>query len=99
MSDIGKEENVDVTLLIGFHSSAVGDLENVMRVVQATGVDPVDFDGRSFLHIACCKGQSTIVEFLIDPIEILAVVVGTQQALDSALLAGASLKTGIESKV
>jgi hypothetical protein len=43
--------------------------------------------------------EQLFVEFLIDPIEILAVVVGTQQALDSALLAGASLKTGIESKV
>jgi len=43
--------------------------------------------------------EQLFVEFLIDPVEILAVVVGTQQALDSALLAGASLKTGIESKV
>ena len=43
--------------------------------------------------------EQLFVAFLIDPIEILAVVVGTQQALASALLAGASLNTGIESKV
>jgi hypothetical protein len=43
--------------------------------------------------------EQLFVDFLIDPIEILAVVDGTQQALASALLAGASLKTGIESKV
>jgi hypothetical protein len=43
--------------------------------------------------------EQLLLEFLIDPIEMLAVVVGTQQALASALLAGASLKTGIESKV
>jgi hypothetical protein len=43
--------------------------------------------------------EQLFVEFLIDPIEMLAVVVGTQQALASALLTGASLKTGIESKV
>jgi hypothetical protein len=43
--------------------------------------------------------EQLLLEFLIDPIEMLAVVVGTQQALASALLAGASLNTGIESKV
>ena len=43
--------------------------------------------------------EQLFVDFLIEPIEILAVVDGTQQALASVLLAGASLKTGIESKV
>jgi hypothetical protein len=43
--------------------------------------------------------EQLFVDFLMDPIEMLAVVDGTQQALASALLAGASLKTGIESKV
>jgi hypothetical protein len=43
--------------------------------------------------------EQLFVVFLIDPIETLAVAVGTQQALASALLIGASLKTGIESKV
>jgi hypothetical protein len=43
--------------------------------------------------------EQLFVDFLIDPIEILAVVDGTQQALASAVFAGASLKTGIESKV
>jgi hypothetical protein len=43
--------------------------------------------------------EQLFVAFLIDPIEILAVVDGTQQALASAVFAGASLKTGIESKV
>jgi len=43
--------------------------------------------------------EQLFVDFLIDPIEILAVVDGTQQALASAVFAAASLKTGIESKV
>jgi hypothetical protein len=43
--------------------------------------------------------EQLFVAFLIDPIEILAVVDGTQQALASAVFAAASLKTGIESKV
>ena len=58
--------NVDATLLIGFYASAVGDLDTVMRVVQTTGLDQTDIDGRTLLHIACCKGQLHVAEFLID---------------------------------
>ena len=60
------KDNVDFTFYIFMTAIKKKDMKTIMKYIENIDVSLRDWDGRTFLHIACSEGHVEIIKLLLD---------------------------------